>query len=335
MFIRKTGRIVFFILTGWFGSHSFCWAQTPNQNFINQMNADYQTISSYINGQFAKSMGFYSTLGWSTPPGVFELLGSPKVEVSVGAGADIVGLSNLNSLPLQALLVSSNVSLPSIVPIPFPIATVRVGLLKGLDVGFRLTYLPQIDLSNLGLGFSANYTGWGLDFRYKIFDGLHLPTVTVGASWDTMNGTFALATNVNQNAVYTDPGTGLQYNDNLTGTNTFTQSWDVKSFGAKLMVGKDLGIIYPFAAVGFQRNSGDVSANITGSVTETVTGPLPTNTPQGSSTVSLAVGNHNAPIIFEPKYVLGFDVGEGFHWQVVGESNGTDIAGTTNFSIQF
>ena len=297
------------------------------------MKADYGTISSYVNGQFAKSMGFFSTLGWNTPPGVFDLLGAPKVEVGVGAGADIVNLTNLNNLPLQALLISSNVSLPSVMPIPFPIATARVGIFNGMDIGFRLAYLPVINLSDLGL--SANYTGWGLDFRYKILDGIQLPTVTVGASWDTMNGSFSLNTSVNQSAVYTDPGTGLQYNDSLAGTTTYVQSWNVNSFGAKVMVGKDLGVIYPFAAVGFQRNSGNVSSSIAGSITETVTGPLPTNAPQGSSTVSLVVANRAVPVIFEPKYVLGFDLGQGFHWAVVGESNGTDIAGSTSFRVQF
>src|SRR5260221_8211311 len=143
MFHLKICRVVFLILAGWMGSLSFSSAQTPNQDFINQMNGDYLTISDYINGQFAKSMGFFSTLGWNTPPGVYDLLAGPRVEVGVGAGADIVALSNLNNLSLQALLVSANVSIPAVVPIPFPFATARVGLLNGLDVGFKLSYLPM------------------------------------------------------------------------------------------------------------------------------------------------------------------------------------------------
>ena len=310
---------------------SYGLSQTTNQNFINQMNSDYQTISSYVNGQFAKSLGFFSTLGWNTPPGVFDFLGTPKVEVGVGAGADIVNLTNLNSLPLSALSIASNVSLPSVVPIPFPIGTARVGIFNGMDIGFRLAYLPLINLPDLGL--SANYIGWGLDFRYKILDGLHLPTVTVGASWDTMNGSFSLNTNVNQSSTFVSSGT--TYNDTLAGSTNFTQSWNINSFGAKIMVGKDLGIIFPFAAIGFQRNSGSVSANIAGTVTETVTDSGGTAQPGSGASVSVSSQNTGAPIIFEPKYVLGFDMGEGFHWAVVGESNGTDIAGSTSFRVQF
>jgi hypothetical protein len=128
---------------------------------------------------------------------------------------------------------------------------------------------------------------------------------------------------------------GTTYNDTLAGSTNFTQSWNVNSFGAKIMVGKDLGVIYPFAAIGFQRNSGSVSANITGTVTETVTDSGGVNQPGSPSTISVTSQSAGTPVIFEPKYVLGFDLGEGFHWAVVGESNGTDIAGSTSFRVQF
>ncbi|HEY5040164.1 MAG TPA: DUF6588 family protein, partial [bacterium] len=223
--------------------------------------------------------------------------------------------------------------LPPVVPIPVPLATIRVGLLHGLDVGLRVAYMPQFNLADLGVG--VGYNGWGLDLRYRILDGGQLPTVTVGVSWDTMNGNFSISTNVNQSAIYTDPNNGNQYNDNLTGTTTYQQNWNVKSFGAHLIVGKDLGLLYPFAGVGFQRNSGTVSSSIGGPVTETVTGPLPGNVLQGSSTVTVLAISNAIPVVFEPKFVAGFDVGEGFHWAVVAESNGTDIAGSTSFRIQF
>jgi hypothetical protein len=148
-----------------------------------------------------------------------------------------------------------------------------------------------------------------------------------------MSGSFSLNTNVNQSSTFVSGGT--TYNDTLAGSTTFTQSWNVNSFGAKIMVGKDLGVIYPFAAIGFQRNSGSVSANIGGTVTETVTDSGGVNQPGSPSTVSVSAQNSGAPTIFEPKYVLGFDLGEGFHWAVVGESNGTDIAGSTSFRVQF
>ncbi|HTC19254.1 MAG TPA: hypothetical protein VK859_00295, partial [bacterium] len=103
-------------------------------------------------------------------------------------------------------------------------------------------------------------------------------------------------------------------------------NWDTKSFGAQLQVGKDLGIVFPFAAVGFQRNSGSISSVMDGNGTVTVTTPTPVN---------LNVTSSAPPVYFEPKFVLGLDFGVGLHWAIVGESNGTDIAGSTSFRLQF
>ncbi len=305
------------------------WAQTPPayyQDFFNQAQADYQTISNYVNTQFAKSMGFITTLGWNTPPGVFDLVSGPRVEVGIGAGADLMGLPNLNNLTLGAINLGSNFTLPSSVPFPFPVITGRVGLANGLDLGVKFLYLPLVSFSDLG--FAANYFGWGLDLRYKILDGLTLPTVTVGVSWDTMKGSFSLSTAINQISNYYDPNTSTSYPVSMTGTNNYTLNWDTQSFGAQIQVGKDLNIAYPFAAVGFQRNSGTISSIMNG------TGNLSMNGGP-EEPINLLATNNAPPVYFEPKYVLGLDFGMGLHWAIVGESNGTDVAGETSLRIQF
>jgi hypothetical protein len=43
----------------------------------------------------------------------------------------------------------------------------------------------------------------------------------------------------------------------------------------------------------------------------------------------------SSPVLFEPKFVLGLDVGEGFKWGLLFESNGVDIAGGTSFKGRF
>jgi len=312
-------QTLFAVLTTLLG----CWGTSPvgaqTQPFIDQAILDFQGMSDYVNGTFSKSLGFYSTLGWDNPPEVFDILGGPRVEVGVGAGADIIDLPDLNSIPLGALLLQSNLSIPSVIPIPFPVATARVGLMNGLDIGLRLTYLPNVSIPEIG--FTADFTGWGLDFRYKILDGVTLPTVTVGVSWDTIQGQFSVSTNVDQTSTYQSQAVAM------SGNSVYSLHWDVKSFGSKLMVGKSLGMIYPFGAVGFQRNSGIVSSSINSNGNVTVGG--------SSAPFDITVNSEAAPAIFEPKYILGFDIGQGLHWAVVGESNGTDIAGSTSFRIQF
>lgn len=325
---KQLGRFLLILAFGILAA-SGAKAQTPEQDFANQAQSDYQTITNYVNGIFAKSMGFYSTLGWNTPPGVFDFVAGPHIEVGLGVGADLISIPGLSSLNLGAVNAGSNFSLPSFLPAPFPVVTGRVGLMNGLDLGLKLNYLPAVSIPELG--FSANYVGWGLDLRYKILDGkLTLPAVTVGLSWDTMRGGFSVVTNVNQTSQYQDPNTSLNYTANLTGTNTYNLNWDTRSFGAKVEVGKDLGVIYPFAAVGFQRNSGDVSSTMTGKGVLNLSGSL-----TSPYNVNLNATTSSIPVIFEPKFVAGFDLGQGLHWAVVGESNGTDIAGSTSFRAQF
>jgi hypothetical protein len=98
--------------------------------------------------------------------------------------------------------------------------------------------------------------------------------------------------------------------------------------GAKIMVGKNLGIFYPFGGIGIQRNSGTITSSISGLTTSfdaSDTATVPTATSTG------------APIVLEPKFILGFNFGAslGLQWAVVGESNGNDVAGSTSFGLQF
>ncbi len=300
-----------------------------NTDFISNMTSDYQVLSNYVNGQFTKSMGLFSTLGWNTPPTVFDILGGTKVEVGIGVGADFINISGLGNVPLQALVASSNVNIPSQIPAPFPVVTGRVGLVNGLDFGLRFTYLPTVNVPEAG--FSGQYNGMGLDLRYRIIEAPNLPTVTVGVSWDTISGSFGLNTNVTQSASYLDGGS--TYNDTLAGSTNYALNWNVKSFGAKILVGKDFGVAYPFAGIGFQRNSGTITSKVTGTVLETVTDS--SNTVIGTPTnVTVNVNTAGVPTILEPKAVFGIDFGQGLHWAVVGETNGTDLAVSTSFRVQ-
>jgi hypothetical protein len=253
--------------------------------------------------------------------------GGPHFELGLGVGADFIRLPDVSTLNLPAIAASSNVSLPAGLPIPFPVLTGRLGLFNGLDIGFRYTNLPAIAIA----GVTAKYDGWGLDLRCKILDGLQLPTVTLGMSYDTMSGTVSIATNVNQSSTYYDANDGSTYNVTVTGLTTYALNWNTKSLGGKLVIGKGLGILYPFAAIGFQRNEGSVTSSMTGALTETLTGGFA----DGVSSSTIVGINSGAPVVLEPKYVLGIDVGMGIHWGLVGESNGTDIAGSTSLRCQF
>lgn len=302
---------------------------TAESDFATDAQVDYRSLTNYINSRFAGSMGFFTSLGWNTPTQVFDLVSGPRVEVGAGLGADFINLPGLNSLALGAVQLSSNANIPAVVPAPFPVITGKVGLMNGLDLGVKFNYLPMINLPDLG--FEANFFGWGLDLRYKLVEGATAPTVAVGISFDEMSGALSIGTPINQTGSYYDANTSTTYNNIVfSGNNNYTLNWSTKSFGAQIQAGKDLGVVFPFAAIGFQRNSGSITSTMTGSGNITIPSSLNSPTP-----VNVSATNSQTPTLFEPKFVVGLDFGMGLHWAIVGESNGTDISGSTSFRVQF
>ncbi len=313
----------------------FCGFQTTARagqdttDFINTATADMQTIANFVNGPFAKSMGFFTGLGWNTNPTVYDLTAGPHFSISFAAGADFIGLPNLNNLTgLSVVSAATNFSLPSGVPLPYPVMTARIGLFNGFDAGFRYTYLPPINAGSFG----GNFSGWGIDLRYKIFEGMGVPTVTLSTSYDTMTGAFDVTTsNISQTVTYTDSTSHNSYTGTLTGNSSYSLNWVTRTMGAKITIGKQLGVLYPYAAVGFERNSGSITSTLTGNFTAALGGSEPNTafTPSVSST--------GAPVVLEPKYVLGLDLGggPGLQLAMVGESNGTDVAGTLTLAAGF
>ena len=330
MKLRKIGLGLAIIL--FCGFQNAKWAEASDtSDFISQATADMQTIANFVNGPFQNSLGFFTGLGWNTNPTVYDLgLGlGPHFSIGFAAGADFIGLPNFANLNgLSVVSATTNFNLPSGVPLPYPVITARIGLFNGFDAGFRYTYLPPINAGSFG----GNFSGWGVDLRYKIFDGLTAPTVTLSTSFDTMTGSFNVNTsNISQSFTYTDSNSGNTYNGTLVGNSNYALNWVTRSVGAKITIGKSLGVFYPYAAVGFQRNSGTVTSTISGNFTAELGGGQPNTTFNPSESSS------GAPAVLEPKYVLGLDLGGGPGLQLaaVGESNGNDLAGTLTLSAGF
>jgi hypothetical protein len=293
--------------------------------FLNAATSDFQSIANFVNGPFMNSLGFFTGLGWNTNPTVYDLVSGPHFSLSVAGGADFITMPNLANLNLPVVSASSAFSLPSGVPLPFPVITGRIGLFNGFDAGFRYTYLPPINAGTFG----GNFNGWGIDLRYKIFDGMTSPTVTLSTSFDTMTGTFNVAANnISETANFTGPSSTNYPSATLTGNANYALNWVTRSVGAKITIGKNIGVLYPYAAVGFQRNSGSVSSTISGSFSANL---------DGAGTSNPSVVSTGEPTLFEPKYVVGLDLGGGPGLQIaaVGESNGTDVAGTLTLAAGF
>jgi hypothetical protein len=98
-----------------------------------------------------------------------------------------------------------------------------------------------------------------------------------------------------------------------------------------VMIGKSTLILYPFAGIGFQRNSGSITSALTGTYTASL------GDGSASQTFSPSGVSAGAPVVLEPKFEAGlnFGAGLGLNWILLAESNGTDIAGSTSFLLAF
>jgi len=301
-------------------------APSPDADFIASVTGDYNNISSYLNNELARTFGFYSTLGWPTSPEVLNLMSGPRGEIGVGLGVDLVKV-NLDSLPLNALSPDSNINIPGVLPLPFPIWQAKIGLFKDLDFGLRGTGYPRIERDQIS---TAN-RGWGFEVRYQALSGVKYPSVTVNVSWDRMQGDIYFHTNIDQQSTYVDSGT--TYASTLSGQSVYMNAWDVHSFGVKVVVGKNLGIFHPFGAMGIQRQGGQVTSRFQVDVQEALSsGGVPVvGTGQN---VHLDLTNVALPPVLQPKYILGFELGTGFRWSNVFETNGRDRSFSTSFRVQ-
>jgi hypothetical protein len=348
MFDRKSLYLwVFLALAGVVPQIS--WAQTPAQQAANDFAAqaaqDFQNVSTFVNSQFAPNLGFLSTLGWNTPPTVFnwDSVTGPHIAIGVGVGADFFKISDT---PLHLSVLNNNsetnpgqqlnqslqgAGLPGL-PVPYPFANIRVGLIEGLDIGFRYTEIPTIAVNSSSYNINAHYTGYGFDLRYKLIQGHNLPNLTMGVHWNTLNGEIALGASANQSGDYTDPNSHVTFATTVTGNAIYDESWSVNDFGPELTLGYNvLGILYPYAGIGFERYSGSVSATLRGSATVTAdtipsTGPMSANIP-------LNYINAQEPTTFEPHYLVGVSLLS--FWNFVGEANGPSESLNTSFQLAF
>ncbi len=294
-----------------------------NDDFLNHLRGDYNHLTNYLNDGLARTLGFYATLGWPSDPEVLDLFTGPRFEMGFGAGADLVQLK-LGNLKLDALVSDSNVDVPKILPLPFPVWHAKTALLRGLDFGFRATGYPRLERDSIS---TAN-RGVGFEIRYQALGGLNLPTVSVNLTWDHMKGDAYFTTHVDQRTDYVDSA-GDTYTATVVGDTLYLNAWDVRSFGVKMMVGKAMGYFHPYGAYGIQRNAGTMNSTLRVNVDETTTGPS-----GGSSTVNEVFTAVTNPPVTQPKFILGFELGNAFRWSNTFETNWKERSFASGFRVQ-
>ncbi|MBU1599659.1 hypothetical protein KKG61_06105 [bacterium] len=122
-----------------------------------------------------------------------------------------------------------------------PVAQARIGLFDGLeagpfkgmgaiDLGVKLGYIPKVDPIKSG-------SLYGGDIRIGILkDGLATPSIALSITYNTLD---------------------LKLKDD-----DWEVNMDVKTTGVKLLVGKDLPILHPYAAIGYEWYSFEVGYEV-------------------------------------------------------------------------
>lgn len=306
---------------------------TVNDEFIQDLRSDYETIAGFLNKKLGENIGFYTTSGRVTAPSVLKFTTGPRFQVGILVGADLWKIGDLNTqLTLQAVQGAAQVDIPSTLPFPYPVWYGRAALLKGLDVGIRGTGFPRLELNNTDFSASVANKGFGADVRYRMLDDPRYPTVAFGFSLDWMEGDFYFRNTVTDQGTWQDSG-GTTYNYTVTGNSTHRSAWDVRAMGFHLTAGKKFVLLYSFGGVSFYRYAGDASASLAMEVTETVeSGGVPV--PGTGQTLSEIFGETRRVDPIGVKYHGGFEIGTGFIWSVIAETDGTTHAFGTGFRLQ-
>lgn len=220
---------------------------------------------------FASSLPMNSTIGlnWSDAY-IGQLLPIPSFGVGVTTGVTMVPVAAFNSLLDDLDLGAANGfnNLPGAgVPLPGYAIDARIGgLIIPFDVGIKFGTMPKLDLGDV----SAEYTNFGVDFRYAILaGGVVLPKVSVGVGYNRLSGRLRTPLGI---------GTTTLASVEVPDDDTYTLSladprldfgWEANVFDFKAQVSKGLLIIEPHFGIGASFGNASTDAGLSTTVTAT------------------------------------------------------------------
>ncbi len=231
---------------------------------IAQINADAALLSGWMGHEFAKAMPFNSTAG-NAVPSQLKLFG-----VSVGAGLVVSGTDVDNDALRHLgtnLVDTSDIDMPSTLPLPMILGHAKIGLPFGLDAGVRLGGIPSNDFDEGDTHFEISNTVFGLDVRkILVEDGIVKPFgLTLGLNYTHAKGHITGTTTVDTPV----SGSGVTFTNAVATSRT---DWDTDSVGAQVIINKKILFMNPYLGVAANKNFGDIDSAITNTGTITHTG---------------------------------------------------------------
>lgn len=268
------------------GAYSF--ADTNADSFVGYMEGTYLDIAKAISTPMAPTMTIYNSAGGDYTADTRDFLGM-KIGVGIGVVASpaLSGylLSGLKSdyLPSSATdnsnasIYSSMVSVFSLVPMPYDMIYLKIGMIKlplipQFDVGIRLGFLPDVgpmlgytaDNPNNTNNIIAKTGGFhiGGEVRAKLIDA-GIFQIGLNLSVDFDNGGFEFSQYFTEALTVPIPGGG-GYNQTIdtkytTGINF---GWMGTSIGGKLIAALNIPVFSLYAGVGINFNIGSVTTTM-------------------------------------------------------------------------
>lgn len=240
---------------------------------VNQITADSQLLSGWINDQMKRTIPFNSTAG-NAVPRQLKIFG-----IEVGAEAVVTGTKvdtdGFHSLG-TTVVDTSKINVYDRLPFPMIMGQAKVGLPFGLDAGVRVGGLPSKSYDHGTTHLDVSNSVVGLDVRKKLIDEgeLHPFGLTLGASFTHAKG------HLTASSPYSTNTSGVTLTDAFGSART---DWNTRSLGAELLMNKKILFMNPYIGGAAYKNWGTMDTTISNTGTATFSGVSQTITTQATT----------------------------------------------------
>lgn len=268
-------------------SVSGAFAQTDEIASLDTFKSAFTNFSD----EFARSLPMNSMIGlnWSDAY-IGQLLPIPSFGVGITSGFTTIPASVFTDLTSDlGITVGGGIGdLPSVgIPLPGYAFDARVGGIGiPFDVGLKFGTIGSLELGDV----EAEYTNFGIDFRYAVLDGGVLPKVSVGLGYNRLSGRVATPLGLGSTTITSVDVPGGNPADVLLSDPKLDFDWTANVIDLKAQVSKSFLIIEPHFGLGAAFGSAETNAGLKSSVSavDTVTGnPVDLTDLQALSGISL------------------------------------------------
>jgi len=228
----------------------------------------FKSAFSTFSDEFARSLPMNSMIGlnWSDAY-IGQILPIPSFGVGITSGMTTIPASVFTDLTSDlGITVDGGIGdLPSVgIPLPGYAFDARVGgFLIPFDVGLKFGTIGNLEVGDV----EAEYTNFGVDFRYAVLDGGILPKVSVGIGYNRLSGRIITPLGLGDTTIasvsYPD-GSGSA--DVILSDPKLDFDWAANVIDLKAQVSKSFLIIEPHFGLGAAFGGAETNAGLKSTV---------------------------------------------------------------------